>query len=90
MTEPYRPGNGDEGEWFLALFCYQCAKYGGDDSDIDPCPINLASMLFDVGHPDFPKEWVQDEGGPRCTAFVAEGSQEPPTRIDDERQDSLF
>jgi len=27
---------------------------------------------YDVSDPRYPKEWVQDEQGPRCTAFEAE------------------
>lgn len=63
--KPYRPSNGSEGDWFMGNWCDRCAK----DSEDSPCPIVGASMCFDIDDLEYPREWVRDEAGPRCTAF---------------------
>lgn len=70
MTTPYRPSNGTEGMVFEAHFCDRCARDAGQD-----CPIHTAALVFDIGEPEYPAEWVEGEGGPACTAFeAADGS----------------
>lgn len=68
-TRPYRPSNGTDGEWFMGRFCYRCCR---DDED-NPCEI-LGNTL--AGLPAV--EWVQDDRGPRCTAFADDPEQPPP------------
>lgn len=73
--EPYRPSNGDEGDWFRSHFCDRCkieldflasGQLGGG------CMILLNTMAHDVDDPKYPKEWITNEtDGPRCTAFVS-------------------
>lgn len=65
MAKPYRPSNGTEGEIFHECFCYQCALYGDPDSDMMPCQIQ--GLALSGGQPE---QWIEDENGPRCTAFT--------------------
>mgnify|MGYP005999349449 CR=1 FL=1 len=37
-------------------------------------------MVYNVGEPEYPKEWIVDEGGPKCTAFEEEKTPEPTHR----------
>ena len=75
MTELYRPANGTEGEIFMEKFCYRCEKYGGDGTDLPPCPIQGNVLTFSVHDPKYPKEWCYDANGkPQCTAFEAKAS----------------
>lgn len=66
MSEPYRPSNGTEGDRFEEKFCLRCKEYVGDH-----CDINSDAFWNDIGDEDYPPEWIQDEAGPRCTAFKA-------------------
>jgi len=69
---PYRPSNGCEGLDFQEEFCSRCtkeAKYRETDDGADGCPILTATFLYAADDPRYPKEWVQDEVGARCTAF---------------------
>lgn len=60
--KPYLPSNGTEGEIFNEKFCYRCER--GREDARGPCPIWGKAMCGDQ-----PKEWVQDDDGPRCTEF---------------------
>lgn len=65
--EPYRPSNGTEGEMFMDRWCHQCKR---DADDANPCELPGLAMLFDLGDPDYPKEWqYSPDGQPKCTAF---------------------
>lgn len=80
-TKPYRPSNGTEGEIFQSAWCQKCSRDNYDpDTGEGGCYILIFSMAYGIDHPDYPKEWVQDEAGPRCTAFSApEPSRCPDT-----------
>ena len=70
--KPYRPSNGTEGEIFTLMHCKHCAHGRAAE-----CEIETAAMIFSVGEPDYPKEWVYDaEGHPTCTGFVMSKPQE--------------
>ena len=76
MTRPYRPSNGCEGLDFQEEFCAHCTKdaeYRETDDGRDGCSILSAAYLYPVSDRLYPKEWVTDEQGPRCTAFEEEG-----------------
>jgi len=77
----------------MARFCDRCQRDAAFQSGKgDSCPIAAATMVYDEDDPAYPKEWVEDERGPRCTAFVEIGSvAKPPTpsTIKDERQIGL-
>ena len=78
-ARPYRPSNGTEGDIFMSKFCFQCAR----DCEDNPCQI-LGRILFNgINDPDYPKEFIEDERGPRCTAFIQEGSEVPDLRCKD-------
>ena len=85
MMEKYRPSNGTEGDCFIEAFCCQCARSehlqdGAGDMDPVGCPILDLTFRHDVDAPEYPAEWVQDESGPRCLAFVREGEAVPAPR----------
>lgn len=85
MAEKYRPSNGTEGDWFASKFCGKCERERRwREREEDPCSILVNSYALAIDHPDYPKEWIEDESGPRCTAFREEGapSQE---RLDRDR-----
>jgi hypothetical protein len=74
-TRLYRPANGTEGEMFKERWCYRCARYGDEEKGEELCSIEIATLIVDVDHPAYPKEWVTT--GPyvsdaRCTAFTTE------------------
>lgn len=85
--EPYRPCNGSEGEYFMAMWCEECARdkemngtchaEGREADDGDWCEIIGRSFRSDEPLP----EWVYGaDGQPMCTAFVKVGEpiQAPP------------
>jgi len=64
--KPYRPGNGTEGDFFMAAHCDSCGKQ-------PTCKIPMLTMTFDEDEIGYPPEWVEDDDGsnPRCTAREA-------------------
>lgn len=61
--KPYRPANGTEGDFFHEWFCDRC-RYEST------CALLLASMLYQIDDPEYPKEWKHNEKGqPVCTMF---------------------
>jgi hypothetical protein len=72
MAEPYTPRNGSEGEGFFEAFCYHCARdkaFRDTDYLGDPA---LGCQILARSYTEQQKEWVEDEQGPRCTAFTAD------------------
>lgn len=89
-AQPYRPANGDEGEWFMSQWCHQCER---DKRQDRPCRILAMTMAFDVRDKEYPREMIRDEAGPRCTAFkVIEPRDHKPQSptIRDKRQIDMF
>lgn len=84
-TQSYRPSNGTEGHAFIEAFCCVCARSehlqptATGDSPAG-CPILDLTFLHDIDSPDYPAEWIEDDGGPRCTHFVREGEPIPTQR----------
>lgn len=63
----YRPSNGTDGSFFEAEFCERCSK---EDLETETfCKIHSDALLYLETEKDYPKEWIEDEKGPRCTAF---------------------
>lgn len=81
MPERYRPSNGTEGERFMARWCEKCVK----DTPSKPCRIIALTMSLGIDHKDYPPEWVEDDDGPRCTAF-ADHAKPSSNIIRDKRQ----
>jgi hypothetical protein len=79
MTDPkpYRPANEVESDTFMEHFCYRCKRdeqfKETQDGWIGGCPIIAATMAYNLNDPDYPKEWITDDDGPRCTAFEEVG-----------------
>lgn len=80
MTESYRPSNGSEGDSFMAQFCQNCARSNFEDNTKRPCIILGRMMGFGVDDPLYPKELIEDDKGPRCTAFIPDGEKIPEPR----------
>lgn len=83
--EPYRPSNGTEGDLFQEAWCVKCKRdqaYQDSGGNEPGCPLIARSMAFDIGDPQYPKEWrrqVSDRvwpGTAECTAFEAIGAPE--------------
>lgn len=75
MADPYRPSNGTEGADFMDEWCNRCARdaaFREDPDNCDGCSIAAATFAFEIDHPEYPKEWITDEKGPRCTAFTTD------------------
>lgn len=77
MTEPYRPSNGTEGRIFTGKFCDRC-KHDNytDEKPEDGCEILVMTLGYGIKDEEYPKEWVKDSDGPRCTAFESEEESE--------------
>ncbi len=83
MSEPYRPSCGTEGADFMERWCCHCERdraFQENPDAADGCPIVAATFRFEIDHPEYPKEWIEDEKGPRCTAFTTDPSN--PVRCD--------
>ena len=84
MTRPvpiperaYRPSNGTEGDIFQAHWCENCRR----ESEAHPCKILTSTMAFNIGDPEYPKEWIySDSGEPTCTAFSDKHAPQRPYR----------
>lgn len=72
MTEKYRPGNGGEGEAFMALWCDKCTLDDGMDGG-KICEIIGRAMAFSINEEGYPDEWIKGKDGPECTAFDSDG-----------------
>ena len=62
-TTSWRPANGSEGRWFEYRYCDRCVVEPG------ACMIQSAAWFFDIDDPEYPTEWIEEDGTPRCTAF---------------------
>jgi hypothetical protein len=73
VVRPYRPSNSTEGECFMGRWCAGCSRdsYGNEDylpGEGEQCEI-LGNAMAGLQ----PSEWIEDERGPRCTAFLDDG-----------------
>lgn len=73
----YRPSNGTEGGGFIDYWCSQCERDINED-----CDILARSFAHDIDEPEYPREWIYDTDGPRCTAFIERGKPLPPPKDD--------
>ena len=79
MSDQYTPTYGTDLFMFIETWCRRCQRdkamregapfYDRDDNEF--CEIIAASFRGPV------KEWIEDESGPRCTAFVEAGQAVP-------------
>jgi hypothetical protein len=71
---------------FMVRWCEHCVK---DADPSDPCSVVGCAFLFEVGDPDYPKEWQYGpDGQPECTAFI--DRDVPPRPADLPGQGFLF
>jgi len=79
MTESYSPSNGTEGAIFFDAWCTRCArdKAMRDGANFEDCDDNEVCEIIAASFRGPVKEWVEDEKGPRCTAFVEAGKPIP-------------
>jgi hypothetical protein len=73
MTRAYRPSNSTEGDCFDARWCARCwrdAAHRAEPDAEDGCEIIANAMAYDIGDANYPREWIEDAQGPRCTAFA--------------------
>lgn len=76
LPRPYRPSNGTEGMIFDDRWCSNCARDAAwrEDDSKEPCGILSRTFLYEIDDPDYPTEWIEDDAGPRCTAFSTIGA----------------
>ncbi len=67
-SNPYSPSNGTEGVWFTEKYCMNCKYCDPNPLGKKQCKILAATFFKEIGDPGYPKEWIEDETGPRCTA----------------------
>lgn len=77
--KPYRPSNGTEGMGFIENWCENCVHEADEDK---PCQILGRTMAFQIDDPQYPKEWVETESGPKCTAYREIGKDCGPEPIE--------
>lgn len=77
---PFRPANGTDVMAFTGTYCDRCegdALYRETYNGKDGCPLIANSMLYKLGKPAYPTEWVYNENRcPTCTAFEEEVTPE--------------
>lgn len=80
------PSNGTEGEIFQDEWCARCqrdAAFRAAPDSGQGCEI-LASTMWTtgIGDPDYPDEWTNRDGEPKCTAFELDLGDNAPPRCD--------
>ena len=73
-AQPYRPSNGTEGECFMGRWCAGCARDAYGDASFAPGEGEQCEILANAMAGAQPPEWIADDRGPRCTAFVDDGT----------------
>lgn len=74
-VQPYRPSNSTDGCAFEAKFCARCeAGREWREHERNACDIQCRALAFGIEDDGYPSEWIEEESGPRCTAFREEGS----------------
>lgn len=68
--KPYRPSNGTEGAIFAENHCLQCINCDPDPCGEKQCNIWARTLLFDIGSPEYPREWCYVDDKPTCTSWV--------------------
>jgi len=94
MTKPYRPSNGTEGEMFFCAWCDRCkhdAAFRRNPDSGRGCALIANSMAYNIGDPEYPKQWVEDDDGsnPRCTKFALPTPRKRRPSVDKRQTDLL-
>lgn len=79
MSKQYQPSNGTEGAMFINAWCRRCQrdKAMREGADFDECDDNELCEIIAASFRGQVKEWIEDDSGPRCTAFVEAGNVVP-------------
>jgi len=79
MIEQYQPANGSEGAEFVNAWCRRCQRDKAmlEGADFDECDDNELCEIIAASFRGPVKEWVEDDSGPRCTAFIEAGQAVP-------------
>lgn len=79
MSNKYIPSNGSEGVMFFDTWCRRCQrdKAMREGADFDECDDNELCEIIAASFRGKVKEWIEDESGPRCTAFIEAGHEVP-------------
>lgn len=75
MAELYMPSNADDGIAFAENFCVRCIYYGDPDNG-DGCHIETNALAGIQ-----PVQWIEDDNGPRCTAFWPSDQNRPSVAL---------
>jgi hypothetical protein len=70
---PFEHTNGTVGWSWCEDWCFRCV-HDAQYSDEDPqagCQILARSLAFSPGEPEYPAEWVYQNGRPVCTAYIS-------------------
>jgi hypothetical protein len=80
----WRPSNGSGGMAFYDEHCARCFHEKPIREDYENainnglgCNIFLRTMAHDIDHPNYPSEWTDIDGEPKCTAYQHEDAGEP-------------
>ena len=67
----WQPSNGCGGDAFYSQFCEHCIFERAHilDEEKEGCKILTYSFAFGIGDPEYPEEWTDRDGDPRCTKF---------------------
>ncbi len=79
MIDKYLPSNSSEAEIFFTTWCRRCQrdKAMRELADFDECDDNELCEIIAASFRGQVKEWIEDESGPRCTAFIEAGHEVP-------------
>lgn len=79
MIDKYLPSNASEAEIFFTTWCCHCQrdKAMREGADFDECDDNELCEIIAASFRGPVKEWIEDDSGPRCTAFVEAGQAVP-------------
>lgn len=72
IADHYLPSNGTEGVIFFENWCARCSrdKAMREGANIEDCDDNELCGIIAASFRGPVDEWVEDDKGPRCTAFV--------------------
>lgn len=79
MSKQYLPSSGTEGGIFFDAWCRHCQrdKAMREGAELDECDDNEVCEIIAASFRGPVKEWIEDNHGPRCTAFVEAGQPVP-------------
>ena len=79
MSNQYTPTYGTDLFMFIETWCRRCQrdKAMREGADFDECDDNELCEIIAASFRGPVKEWIEDDSGPRCMAFVDAGQSVP-------------